>query len=170
MNTRSPAASSVRNATNADAEALARIYNHYIANTHVTFETEAITGDDMNVRVADTQAASLPWLVAEFGGEVAGFAYASKWKGRCAYRYSVESTIYLDPQRTGMAIGTPLYTALIDEVRGLGMHSMIGGIALPNDASIGLHEKLGFTKIGEFAEVGNKFERWIDVGYWQLLL
>jgi phosphinothricin acetyltransferase len=101
---------------------------------------------------------------------VQGFAYASKWKGRCAYRYSVESTAYLADCSTGRGIGTRLYEALFTELRKSKMHVVMAGIALPNDASIALHEKLGFEKVAHFREVGWKFGKWIDVGYWQLLL
>ncbi len=161
---------SIRPVNEDDAAELARIYNHYIAETHVTFETEDVSPADMAQRINDTLAAPLPWIVAESLSTMLGFAYASRWQGRCAYRYSVESTIYLDPQYTGEGIGRPLYSALIDAIRELSMHSVIGGIALPNEASIRLHEALGFEKIGEFSEVGYKFDEWIDVGYWQLRL
>lgn len=163
-------APTIRPARDSDADAIARIYNHYIANTWVTFETDAVSAQEMAQRIGETRSAGLPWLVTATSDDVAGFAYASRWKGRCAYRFSVESTIYLAPEHTGKGLGTPLYEALIDAVRALSMHSMIGGIALPNDASIGLHEKLGFKKIGHFSEVGYKFDEWIDVGYWQLTL
>lgn len=163
-------APTIRPARDSDADAIARIYNRYIAETWVTFETDPVSGAEMAERISETRSAGLPWLVTAQADEVAGFAYASRWKGRCAYRFSVESTIYLAPEHAGRGLGTPLYKALIDAIRALSMHSMIGGIALPNDASIGLHEKLGFRKIGQFTEVGYKFDKWIDVGYWQLLL
>jgi phosphinothricin acetyltransferase len=157
----------IRHVSTADCDRLAEIYNHYILNTIVTFEEQAVTGADMAQRVQAIATTSLPWLVAEQAGRVVGFAYASRWKGRCAYRYSVESTIYLDPGLTGRGLGSRLYTALFDRLRELGMHSIIGGIALPNPASIALHEKLGLHKVAHFREVGFKFDRWVDVGYWQ---
>lgn len=160
----------IRPAGNADADAIARIYNHYIRETIITFETEPVDADRVAARIDETTAARLPWLVAETGEGVAGYAYASKWKGRCAYRYSVESTIYLDPAVVGQGLGRPLYAALLDAVRRCSMHVVIGGISLPNPASIGLHEALGFRQVGHFEQVGFKFERWIDVGYWQLVL
>ncbi len=160
----------LRSATADDGPAVAAIYNHYIAHTVVTFETEPVEDAVMSERIAESLNEGLPYLVAAIDGKVGGFAYASKWKGRCAYRYSVESTVYLDPERTGGGIGTRLYEALIDEIREMGMHAIIGGISLPNDASVALHEKLGFAKVGQFSEVGYKFERWVDVGYWQLTL
>ena len=160
----------IRPATEGDASEVARIYNHYIVETVVTFETDQVTQSDMAGRIADTRAMSLPWLVAESAGDILGYAYASKWKGRCAYRFAVESTVYLDPAQIGRGIGTLLYNALIDAIRALSMHAVIGGIALPNEASIRLHERLGFSKVGQFEEVGFKQDRWIDVGYWQLML
>lgn len=154
----------------ADAEAIARIYNHYVADTCVTFETESLSGAEMAQRIADTLEIPLPWLVADADGAIAGYAYASKWKGRCAYRYSVETTVYLEPLSTGRGLGRRLYAALIDAVKAQGMRTAIGGIALPNAASIALHERLGFRKVGHFEQVGFKQDRWIDVGYWQRLL
>ncbi len=160
----------IRPAIENDAAALASIYNHYIAETVITFETDPVTERDMASRIAETHALPLPWLVADSNGDISGYAYASKWKGRCAYRFAVESTIYLDPARTGKGIGTGLYTALIEAIRDHGMHAVIGGIALPNEASVRLHERLGFRKVGQFEQVGYKQDRWVDVGYWQLLL
>lgn len=161
---------SIRSAKADDASSIAGIYNHYVSNTLATFETELVTTQDMVQRVSETLAFPLPWLVAAVSGEIVGYAYASKWKGRCAYRFSVESSIYLAVSHTGKGIGLQLYTALIDEIRAASMHSAIGGIALPNEQSIQLHERLGFKKVAHFKQVGHKLGRWIDVGYWQLLL
>ncbi len=160
----------IRTATAEDAVGIAPIYNHYIDATWVTFETEPVSVDDMAQRIRETLDLPLPWLIAEEGGKVAGYAYASKWKGRCAYRFSVESTIYLHPDATGRGLGVRLYSALIDAIKAVSMRSVIGGIALPNDASIRLHERLGFKKVGHFEKVGFKHEQWVDVGYWQLQL
>ena len=160
----------VRPATEEDAPAIARIYNHYVAETCITFETEPVPDRDMAMRIADTIAVSLPWLVAQAPAGIAGYAYASRWKGRCAYRFSVEATVYLDPARTGAGVGTRLYAELIHAIRGHSMHTVIGGIALPNEQSVRLHERLGFRKVAHFEQVGHKHGRWIDVGYWQLLL
>ncbi len=160
----------IRRATIADAAAIAAIYNHYVANTIVTFEEEAVPAADMAQRIGEVFSAGLPWLVATEDDRVLGYAYAGKWKTRCSYRFSVESTVYLDHSATGRGLGTALYSALVAEMKKLGMHAMIGGVALPNAASVALHEKLGFQKVAHFREVGWKFNRWIDVGYWQLLL
>lgn len=157
----------VRPATTADAEAIAVIYDHYVSNTTITFEEQPVAPLEMAARIEEVRAGALPWLVAEQSHRVVAFAYAGKWKGRCAYRHSVESTIYVDPALAGRGIGTHLYRALLAELRGRSVHVVIGGIALPNPASIALHERLGFSKVAHFKEVGYKFDRWIDVGYWQ---
>lgn len=160
----------IRTATAGDADAIARIYNHYVANTIITFEEQAVSSEEMAARIAEVAAASPPWLVAEQDGRVVGYAYASKWKGRCAYRFSAECTVYLDPDCVGRGYGTQLYESLFAALRERGMHAVIGGVALPNPASVALHEKLGMRKVAHFGEVGYKFERWIDVGYWQATL
>jgi phosphinothricin acetyltransferase len=159
----------IRAATEHDAEAIVRIYNHYILNTIITFEEAAITAEEMAARMREVWSASFPWLIAEQNGVVLGFAYASKWKGRCAYRYSAESTVYLDPAYLGQGFGSQLYAELLDILYTGSIHAVIGGIALPNAASVALHERFGFSKVAHFEEVGFKFDQWIDVGYWQAL-
>ena len=161
---------SVRPAIPSDAEALARIYNYYIHNTVITFEEEPVSAQIMTTRVADVQKASLPWLVAELDGAVVGYAYASKWKVRSAYRYSVETTIYLEQGREGQGLGTRLYSELLRILREQGIHAAMGGAALPNQASVALHEKLGFERVATFRQVGFKHQKWVDVAYWQILL
>lgn len=160
----------VRSATGADAESLARIYNHYVLETIVTFEEQAVPAAEMHARLQEVQEAALPWLVAEQSGQVVGYAYATKWKGRCAYRFSTEVTVYLDQGRSGRGIGSVLYRHLLTILQSRGMHVAIGGIALPNEASVALHQKFGFEKVAQFREVGFKFGKRIDVGYWQKIL
>ncbi|MBN7795747.1 N-acetyltransferase [Parahaliea mediterranea] len=160
----------VREASEADAAAVSAIYNHYIEHTVVTFEETPLPAAALAARIAETRAAALPWLVAVRGGEVLGYAYAGKWKGRCAFRYTVEVTVYLAPGCTGRGIGKRLYGVLFRELAVRGYHCAIGGIALPNAASVALHEHFGMEKVAHFREVGYKFERWIDVGYWQGML
>ena len=108
-----------------------------------------------------------PWLVAEEGGAVVGYAYAHPWRPRSGYRYAVESTVYLDPAHIGRGLGTALYQVLIDMLQQRHVHCALAGISISNTASIALHEKLGFRKVAHFRENGFKFGRWIDVGYWQ---
>jgi phosphinothricin acetyltransferase len=160
----------IRSANENDAAAICAIYNPYVSGTCISFETEPVLAHEMAQRIAETLAAGLPWLVAEQAGRVIAYAYASKWKGRCAYRYSVESSVYVDQAHTGKGLGLRLYSTLIDAIRAASMHTVIGGIALPNVASIGVHERLGFKKVAHFEQVGFKQDRWIDVGYWQLIL
>lgn len=159
----------IRPAATADAAAICAIYNHYVLETTITFEELPVTPEEMENRIGETLA-SLPWVVWEHDGAIRGFAYASKWKGRCAYRHSAEVTVYLDPKFVGQGIGSRLYEALMADLGQRNFHAVIGGIALPNPASIALHERLGFRKVAHFEQVGWKFGRWIDVGYWQLLL
>lgn len=157
----------IRPASPADAEAIAGIYNHYIQHTAVTFEEEAISGIEMARRMDEVSQASLPWLVTELDGKVVGYAYASKWKTRIGYRFSTEISVYLDPSHPGKGLGSQLYTRLFEILREKGLHTVIGGIALPNAASVALHEKFGMEQVAHFKQTGFKFGQWIDVGYWQ---
>lgn len=159
----------IRPATTADAQSIAAIYNRHVRDTIVTFEEQPVTDDEMARRITETTA-EFPWLVSEIDGFVAGYAYASTWKRRSAYRFSAESTIYMAPPFVGRGMASGLYGALIAEMRARGLHCAIAGISLPNPASIALHEKLGFKPIGQLGEVGWKFGQWVDVGYWELLL
>jgi L-amino acid N-acyltransferase YncA len=163
-------ATMIRSVLDTDLDRVAEIYNHYILHTTVTFEEEPVTAREMASRAQDVQASSLPWLVAEEDDAVLGFAYATKWKVRAAYRHSVEITIYLDPKVKRRGIGSQLYTALFSNLKQQSKHAVIGGIALPNDESIALHEKFGMKKVAHFEQVGFKFNRWIDVAYWELVL
>lgn len=159
----------LRDCTPRDAGPVCAIYNHYVEHTPVTFEETPIGADEMARRIAEVTS-RFPWLVWEQDNTVVGYAYATSWKPRSAYRYSVETTIYLDPDAKGKGIGTLLYRSLVDRLRSAGIHCAVGGIAQPNPASVALHEKLGFVNIGQFREIGLKFGRWIDVGYWELRL
>jgi phosphinothricin acetyltransferase len=153
----------------ADAPRICEIYNYYVRETVVTFEEAPVEDDDMAGRIEEV-AARFPFLVSERDGKVVGYAYAARWHARSAYRFSVESTIYLAPNAGGRGIGSVLYAALLAELRSLGVHCVIGGIALPNPSSVALHEKFGFRKVGQLDEIGWKFGNWVDVGYWQLVL
>lgn len=160
----------VRAARVADAVQIAEIYNHYIANTVITFEEEAVSAEEMTSRIEAVHKAGLPWLVAEQEGSLAGYSYASPWKTRSAYRHSVETTVYLRHGKEGRGIGSTLYSALLPLLRERGVHAVIGGAALPNPASVALHEKLGFEPVATFRQVGFKHDRWVDVAYWERIL
>jgi phosphinothricin acetyltransferase len=158
----------IRPVTPADAVEIAEIYNHYVKTTVITFEELPVSVKEMNSRVVKITEGH-PWIVYVQQDKIMGYAYATEWKKRTAYRHTVETTIYLSPEVKRNGIGTVLYTELLDLLRKNKFHAAIGGIALPNEASIALHEKLGFKKIGKFMEVGYKFDRWVDVGYWELI-
>ena len=160
----------ILDATPADAAAIAAIYNVHVRDTIVTFEVDEVGAGQMMRRIAEVQDRRLPWLVAEIDGVVIGYAYAGPWKARAAYARTVETSIYLDAAACGRGWGKRLYAALLDRLHALRVHVAIGGAALPNPASIALHEALGFAHVGVFRGVGFKLGRWIDVGYWQLLL
>jgi phosphinothricin acetyltransferase len=160
----------IRPAIADDADRICTIYNHYIATTTISFEEEPVSAADMAQRIADVTSSKLPYLVILDGDKLIGYAYATKWRVRAAYRFAVESSVYLDPDYAGKGAGTMLYEALLAELRQRDLHLVIGGIAQPNEASVRLHERLGFEKVAHFSEVGLKFGRWIDVGYWQLKL
>lgn len=160
----------IREATDVDAAALADIYNHYILNTDVTFEETVLTADEFAQRIGKVQSSGYSWLVAEDSGRVIGYAYATKWHERAAYRHTVEVSVYLAPEFPGRGWGTRLYAALFAGLRRMPVHVAIGGIALPNAASVAIHEKFGMEKVAHFHQVGWKFGQWIDVGYWQVQL
>jgi len=159
----------IRAANSKDAPALAAIYNWYIANSVCTFEEDQLSAEGMQARIASAEA-DKPWLVLEEDGAVLGYAYASIWKARAAYNRSREVTVYLHRDATGNGGGMQLHQHLIDELRNKPIHTLIASIAMPNASSIALHESLGFTKAGQFSEVGYKFGEFVDVGYWQLIL
>jgi len=165
----SASASTLRDAAAADAAVIAAIYNHYVATTVISMESDPVGAAEMARRIAEVQDATLPWLVLEEGGAVLGYAYASKWRARPGYRHAVESSVYVDAGLRGRGIGLALYRALIARLAGR-FHCVIGGIALPNPASVALHERLGFCQVACFKEVGHKFGNWVDVAYWQLHL
>lgn len=158
----------IRNVRLKDAKEIAGIYNYYILNSVVTFEETPVRSEEIEARI-DSITTMFPWIVYEIDGRIIGYAYASEWKSRCAYKHSVESTIYLKQGEGNKGIGSVLYQELVKQLREMDLHAIISGIALPNDASVYLHEKFGFEKVAHFKEVGFKFGKWIDVGYWELI-
>jgi phosphinothricin acetyltransferase len=160
----------IRSATLDDTKAIVDIYNPYVAETIITFEEEAVSSAEMAERISKVIDGGLPWIVIEDDGVVCGYAYATPWRVRRAYRFSTETTVYLAKSCIGKGYGSALYCELLDRLSACGAHLAIGGIALPNEASVALHEKFGFKKVAHFAEVGKKFGKWVDVGYWQTTL
>ncbi|HKA14780.1 MAG TPA: GNAT family N-acetyltransferase [Myxococcota bacterium] len=160
-------AAAIRSAITADAAAIAEIYNWYIAHTAITFEVEPVSADEMAARIASVLAAH-EWLVLERAGELLGYAYAGRFHARAAYGHATESTIYLRHGLAGKGLGGQLYAELIRRIFARGYRHLVGVIALPNEPSVRLHERLGFVRAGHLVRIGRKFGRWIDVGSWQL--
>ena len=159
-----------------DAARIAEIYNHYVETDTATFEVETIGEARMAQRIAAVQFAGLPFIVATDSLGIVGYAYASPFHERAAYGHTLTSSVYVDRGEQGRGVGRGLYSELmrriaaVDERPHAPIHSVIALIALPNDASVALHESLGFHHVGTIAEAGRKFDRWLDVGYWQKML
>ena len=151
-----------------DAAACAAIYAPFVTESWISFELEPPTADEMAARIAD-YGASHAWLVAEQDGRVAGYAYGSPHRSRAAYASSCDVAVYVDPAFARRGIGRALYGALLPRLAER-FHAAFAGIALPNNASVGLHEAMGFTPVGTYREVGWKLGGWRDVGWWQRLL
>lgn len=160
----------IRDAVGDDAAAIAAIYAHYVRHTTVTFEEQPVDAAEIVRRLRAVRDAALPWLVREADGRIVAYAYATPWRPRSAYRFSVEVTVYVADGHHGQGHGRTLYAALFDRLRTQGLHAALAGITLPNDPSIALHEAMGMTKVAHLPEVGFKFGRWLDVGYWHRLL
>lgn len=160
----------IRDATIDDAAEICTIYNYYIENTVISFEEQPLNVDEMQKRMETVQSYNLPWLVYTDNNVIAGYAYATRWHSRASYKYSVESSVYLKHDSAGKGIGSGLYADLIKRLKSLDYHVVIGGIALPNPGSVALHEKFGFEQVAHYRETGFKNGRWIDVGYWELIL
>ena len=158
----------IRTVNEDDASTIAKLYNYYINETIITFEETVVTAEQMLERMRKIQHTQYPWLVVEVNGNIIGFAYASPWHERSAYRYTAESSIYLSHQHVGDGYGKALYKALLTQLRAIGIKNIMALIALPNAASVHLNESLGFNLVGEYSNVGFKFDRFISVGCWQL--
>ncbi len=169
----------IRPATLVDAAAIAEIYNYYIRNETATFEEEPLTVGEAEERIRKVTE-KYPWIVyvgreneeGDKEEEVLGYAYAAPFHGRAAYRFTAEFSIYLRQGYSGQGIGSALLKDLLKQLKDsdLQLHSIIGGVALPNEASVRLHEKFGFEKVCHYREAGYKFDQWIDVAYWQKML
>ncbi len=158
----------VRAATVADAPAIQSIYAPFVLDSYTSFEE--VAPDAAEVASHMLARPRLPWLVAEVDGQVAGFTYASPHRQRPGYRWSAEVSVYLDPAYHRRGIARALYERLISELTRLGYVSIFAGIALPNEASVGLHEAVGFEPLGVFSHIGFKNGAWHDVGWWQRTL
>jgi phosphinothricin acetyltransferase len=152
-----------------DASAAAAIYAPIVETTFISFETEAPTPVEIERRIHATLPTH-PWLVFEDEDGVGGYAYAGPHQARAAYRWSVNVSVYLAERARGRGVGRALYAELLRILRGQGFHMAFAGIALPNPASVGFHEAMGFRPVGLYPQVGHKLGAWRDVGYWALEL
>lgn len=161
----------IRMATPADAKDIQAIYAPIVQHTCISFELEAPTVDEMRERIVKTLQQPLPWLVSEDdSGQLRGYAYASKHRERAAYQWSVDVTAYVREDARGQGVGGALYAELRRRLVALGYFQAFAGIALPNAASVALHESVGFKPLGVYRNVGHKHGAWWDVGWWQLEL
>ena len=159
---------SLRRARGSDLPALLDIYNHYVANTHITFDLEPRTLVERGAWFAQfNDSGRYQCFVAEENGNVLGWASSSRFKDRAAYDTSVETTVYLAPDQTGRGLGRKLYEALFEALSHEDVHRAYGGIALLNPASIRLHESMGFRRVAAYREVGRKFGRFWDVDVYE---
>jgi len=156
----------IRDAVAADARRCAAIYAPYVRDTAISFESEPPTPEEMAARIADYQRRHA-WLVLEQAGDVVGYAYGSPFMARAAYQWATAVSVYLEPARRGSGGGRALYEALFDRLAARGHRTVLAGIALPNDASVGLHRALGFEPVGTYRRVGWKLGRWHDVAWYQ---
>lgn len=146
----------------ADASEIADIYNVYVEETTVSFETDPVDVEQMRQRVIDVSS-EFPYLVYEIDGKIVGYAYAHRWKERAAYSNTLETTIYVDRKMKHCGIGTELMHELVEECRRRNFHVLIACITGENLASMAFHKRLGFKEVSHFHDVGKKFGRWLDV-------
>ena len=156
----------IRRAHGEDAEAIAAIYAPHVTRGIASFEERAPTPDEMRARIAKLEG-RFPWLVADDEGRVLGYAYADRFRDRTAYRWAVETTVYIAEGAQRRGVGRLLYARLLECLRAQGFTQAIAAISLPNDASVKLHELAGFRRAGVYRQVGWKLGRWVDVGLWQ---
>jgi L-amino acid N-acyltransferase YncA len=157
----------IRFADENDAAAIAAIYRPYVEGSRISFEEAAPDATEMARRIAGAVPGLHPWLAADEDGRLLGFASSASFRTRRAYRWTVETGIYLAPEAKGRGLGRALLARLIHVLEAQGFVTAIGAIALPNDASVALHEKLGFLHTGTYRKVGFKMGEWLDVGLWQ---
>ncbi len=157
----------IRLATESDADKMLAIYTPVVLDTAISFELEPPTEDEFRERIRNTLKIT-PWLACEMDGEIAGYAYAGQYRPRPAYQWSVEVTVYVNASFRRRGVARALYTSLFECLRVQGYHSAYAAVALPNPASIAVHENMGFKSIGIFHSVGYKHGKWHDSGWWEL--
>jgi phosphinothricin acetyltransferase len=157
----------IRLADEDDAAAIAAIYRPFVEDSRISFEETAPDAAEMARRIAGSRPGFHPWFVAEEEGGLVGYAASSPFRARPAYRWTVETGIYLVPEAKGRGMGRALLSTLLQMVGRQGYVASIGAIALPNEASVALHEKLGFFRTGTYRQIGFKLGEWLDVGLWE---
>lgn len=160
----------IRQATTADAQEICSIYNYYVLNTAITFETEPVSVEEMRSRIQEVLGSGLPYYVAVSDHHITGYCYLHQWNNRCAYSSTKEVSVYLDKNVRRQGIGTKLLKEILENINPENIHVLISGICLPNEGSVRLHEKFGFRQVSLMKEIGRKFNEWRDVGHWQLVL
>lgn len=153
----------------ADFTPIAALTNHYIEHTTIHFGYEPVTLEELRA-AWEKGRERYPYFIAEIDGAFAGYAKAGVWRERAAYQWTAEAGIYVEQRFQGRGVGTRLYRALIDECRRCGFHTLVAGVTLPNDASVKLHEAVGFVRVGTFRRVGWKRNTWCDVGWFEMPL
>jgi phosphinothricin acetyltransferase len=160
---------SIRTVTNADFREMLTIYTPYIQNTSITFETEVPAEADFNNRV-NSYLINWPWLVCEVEGVIAGYAYASRYRERVAYQWSVECSVYVHDYYQRAGVARALYATLFEILKRQGFRNVYAVINLPNDKSVAFHESCGFKHFATYEQVGYKLGQWKNVGWWRLII
>ncbi len=160
----------IRNVTSQDIDAITDIYNWYITNSTATFEIDPISRQEMAERVAGFTSEGMPYMVFESDGMVWGYCYAHRWKQRAAYRHTLETTVYLHHEHLHKGVGRQLMEKLIADCRATGYKALIACITEGNEASCALHRALGFQQVSHFKDVGRKFDKWLGISDFELLL
>ncbi|MFV0469547.1 MAG: GNAT family N-acetyltransferase [Dysgonomonas sp.] len=160
----------IRKAGLDDAAAICNIYNYYIENTTITFETEAITNEAMKKRISNSMQQDLPFYVLEVNAQIAGYYYLHEWNSKQAFATTMEVTVYLDKDLTGKGLGSQLFQHLLANVDRQKIHVLIAGICVPNEESVRLHERFGFEQVSFMKQIARKFNQWCDIAHWVLIM
>ncbi|MEH2310103.1 MAG: arsinothricin resistance N-acetyltransferase ArsN1 family B [Nostoc sp.] len=159
----------IRLANESDALKMLAIYAPVVRETSISFEIEPPSETEFQGRIKNYQQ-QMPWLVCQINGELLGYAYATPYRTRAAYQWSVESSVYVNVEHRRKGVAKALYSSLFQLLQLQGFYNVFAAIALPNPASVAVHEAVGFSPVGVFCRVGYKFSEWHDVGWWQLSL
>lgn len=159
----------IREVDYSDAASIADIYNYYVLNTTITFETKPVSSEEMKLRIKDISSRG-PYFVCVDHDVVLGYCYVHGWKEKAAYRYTNETTVYVSPDYKRHGVGSALVSRLIESCRDAGLHALIACITQGNEASVAFHKRLGFERVSRFREVGWKFGKWLDVEDYELIL